>query len=81
MMDKMDNSKDKHSQVLVVSHHLAIIAAVQSVFGGTFNTFFQLDKYWKPHNGSLTVLSQIPKTQSGQKNRIRVAGYNMMLKD
>ena len=81
MLWEIKEEKDKHNQVLVVSHHLAIIAAVQSVFGWTFNTFFQLDKYWKPNNWSITILSQIPETQSGQKDRIRVWAYNMMLKD
>jgi hypothetical protein len=33
----------------------------------------------RPANGSLTVFSQIPKTQKWDENKFRIAGYNLSL--
>ena len=73
--------KDKQDQILVFSHHLAIIAALNTIFSWTFNTHYMLNQYWRPKNGSMTVVSQIPKTQSGQEDKLRVSMYNGMLED
>lgn len=68
-----------HNNILVISHHLAILAALNNIFSWSYNTFYNLDKNWKPDNTSLTVLAQIPQTDSWQENKVRVAWYNMKL--
>jgi broad specificity phosphatase PhoE len=55
---------DYHKNTLVISHHLAVLGALNTIFSGTINTFHNLDNHRKPQNGSLTILSQIPQTQS-----------------
>jgi len=72
-------SKKSIKQILVVSHHLAIIAAVQSVFSGSIYMYQALDTYRKPKNWSLTVFEQIKKTQKWRTDRIRVWSYNLQL--
>lgn len=71
----------KFKNIQVYSHHLVIIWALLSVFGWSFDTFYKLNELWRPENGSFTVLSQIPKTQVGEENKFRIAGYNLSLEE
>lgn len=73
--------KEKYANILVVSHHLTILGALLSIFGGSFETFYKLNELRKPANGSFTFLSQIPKTEVGDENKFRVAGYNFSLRE
>ncbi len=70
---------EKYNNILVVSHHLAVLAAMNNIFAGTINTFQNFDNNWKPANGSMTVFSQLPETESGQKDKLRVSAYNTIL--
>ena len=71
----------EYNNILVFSHHLAIIWTLLSIFGGSFQTFYKLNELRKPANGSLTILSQIPKTEKGSENQFRIAGYNLSLEE
>lgn len=75
----LTRGNDYHASIMVFTHHLAILWALNTIYKWSINTFQDLDTYWKPHNGSLTVLSKLPKTETGQKDKLRVAGYNMLL--
>lgn len=72
-------SRESDQNIAVFSHHIAILAVLNNIFAWAINTYFNLDKNWKPDNASITVVSQIKKTQSGQKNRFRVSAYNLKL--
>jgi len=43
------------------------------------NTYYNIDWNRKPDNGSLTVISEIPMTKTGQKDKLRVSAYNLKL--
>jgi len=70
---------EKHDNILVVSHHIAILAVLNNIFAGSMNTYYNIDRNRRPDNGSLTVVSEIPLTQTGQKDRLRVSAYNLKL--
>lgn len=72
--------EDKPKNTQIFSHHLTELWALLSVFGGSFQTFYKLNNLWIPENGSMTILSQIPKTNIGQENKFRVSAYNLSLK-
>lgn len=74
-------AKEEYKNILVFSHHLTIIGTLLSIFGGSFQTFYKLNELRKPANGSLTILSQIPKTEKGSENKFRIAGYNLSLEE
>jgi hypothetical protein len=57
------------------------LGGVQSISGWSFETFYKLNELRRPANGSLTVFSQIPKTQKWDENKFRIAGYNLSLED
>lgn len=71
--------QNKPKNIQVFSHHLTEIWALLSIFWGSFQIFYRLNEMRKPANGSLTVLSQIPKTHVGQENKFRVSAYNLSL--
>jgi broad specificity phosphatase PhoE len=73
--------KEEYKNILIVSHHLAIISTLLSIFGGSFESFHQIDTLWKPKNGSFTFLSQIPETERGRENKFRISGYNLSLEE
>ncbi len=73
--------KVKYKNILCFSHHLEILWWVQSISGWSFETFYALNEMRKPANGSLTVFSQIPKTQKWDENKFRIAGYNLSLEE
>jgi broad specificity phosphatase PhoE len=73
--------KNQFWNILVVSHHLTMLGALLSIFGGSFETFYNLNELRKPANGSFTFLSQIPKTEIGQEDKFRISGYNLSLKE
>ena len=70
---------EKHQNILVVSHHIAILAVLNTIFAGSMNTYYNIDRNRRPDNGSLTVISEIPMTQTGQKDKLRVSAYNLKL--
>jgi hypothetical protein len=41
--------------------------------GGSFQTFYQLNEFRKPENGSFTILSEISETDAGKENKFRIA--------
>ncbi|MCF7835102.1 histidine phosphatase family protein [Candidatus Gracilibacteria bacterium] len=73
--------KNKFGNMMVVSHHLTMIGALLSIFGGSFQTFYKLNDLRRPANGSFTMLSQIPKTEVGEENKFRVSAYNLSLQE
>ncbi|MDR2541472.1 MAG: histidine phosphatase family protein [Candidatus Peribacteria bacterium] len=73
--------KEEYKNILIVSHHLTIISALMSIFGGSFNSFTDIDENRRPRNGSFTFLSEIPKTEMGRENKFRVSGYNLSLEE
>lgn len=70
---------EKHQNILVVSHHIAILAVLNTIFAGSMNTYYNIDRNRRPDNGSLTVISEIPVTRTGQKDKLRVSAYNLKL--
>ncbi|MFZ2151397.1 MAG: phosphoglycerate mutase family protein [Candidatus Absconditicoccaceae bacterium] len=73
--------KKKFKNILCVSHHLEILGSLQSISGGSFETFYKLNELRRPANGSFTFLSQIPQTEIGQENKFRISGYNFSLQE
>lgn len=73
--------KEKYKNIQVYSHHLTMIWALLSIFGGSFQTFYKLNDLRRPANGSMTILSQIPETENWEKNKFRVSGYNLSIRD
>lgn len=71
--------KEEYKNILVVSHHLTILGTLLSIMWGSFQTFYQLNEFWKPENGSFTILSEIPETDAGKENKFRIAWYNLSL--
>lgn len=71
----------QYNNIFMVSHHLVILAALRKVFSGTHRTFQSFDTYRKPRNGSISLLVQVPKTETGQENKLRAAFYNTQLLD
>ena len=71
----------RYNNVLWFGHHLQILWWVQSISWWSFETFYKLNELRRPANGSLTVFSQIPKTQKWDENKFRIAGYNLSLQD
>jgi broad specificity phosphatase PhoE len=74
-------AKEEYKNILVFSHHLTIIGVLLSIFGGSFQTFYKLNELRRPENGSLTLLSQIPKTEQGSEHKFRISWYNLSLED
>lgn len=70
---------EPNMNILAISHHIAILAVMNILFGWSHNTYYMLDKNWRPKNWGLTIVSQIPTTQSGQSDKLRVAWYNLQL--
>jgi broad specificity phosphatase PhoE len=68
-----------HKDIMVFSHHLYILWWLNSIFKWTYRTFKHFDAHRKPLNGSMSVFSKISQTQMWQENKLRVAGYNLML--
>lgn len=77
LLRNYEHNKPKNIQVY--SHHLTEIWALLSIFGWSFQTFYKLNELRKPGNGSLSVISQIPKTNVWQENKFRVSAYNLSL--
>lgn len=73
--------KEEYKNILIVSHHLTIISALLSIFGGSFKSFTDIDELRRPKNGSFTFLSEIPKTEMGREKKFRVSGYNLSLEE
>jgi hypothetical protein len=73
--------EDKFKNIQVSSHHLAILSGLLSIFRWTFATFHKLNELWQPANGSFTMISQIPETKAGKKNKFRVSWYNLSLEE
>ncbi len=69
----------RYNNVWCFGHHLQILWWVQSISWWSFETFYKLNELRRPANGSLTVFSQIPKTQKWDENKFRIAGYNLSL--
>jgi len=72
-------SDPQHKQNLVFTHHLFVLWGINTIVKWTYRTFFNVDHYRKPLNGSMSVFSKIWKTHMGQKNKLRIAWYNLML--
>ncbi len=73
--------KNKFKNIWCFDHHLDILWGVQSISGWSFETFYKLNEMRRPKNGSLTVFSKVPKTQKGDENKFRIAGYNLSLEE
>jgi hypothetical protein len=71
----------RYNNVWCFGHHLQILWWVQSISWWSFETFYKLNELRRPANGSLTVFSQIPKTQKWDENKFRIAGYNLSLQE
>ncbi|MCX6824435.1 MAG: hypothetical protein NT085_04910 [candidate division SR1 bacterium] len=71
--------KVKYKNVWGFGHHLEILGGIQSISGGSFETFYKLNEMRRPANGSFTILSQIPKTEAGEEDKFRISGYNLSL--
>lgn len=76
----LTSGSDYHKSIMIFTHHLAILWALNTIYKWSINTFQDLDKYWKPSNGSLTVLSKLQETETGQRDKLRVSWYNMLFK-
>jgi broad specificity phosphatase PhoE len=75
-------ANDKYKTRMLFTHHLTILSALKNIFGGSFNTFYNLDSHRKPKNGSLTILSELPAdNHEYPSSRLRVAGYNLLPTD
>lgn len=75
----LDNKKYKTR--MLFTHHLFILGAIKNIFGGSFNTFSNLDTHRKPQNGCLTTLVEIPSLNNiddQPSTNLRVAGYNFL---
>jgi broad specificity phosphatase PhoE len=74
-------SGEKDANIMIFSHHIAILAALNIIFAGSMNTYFNLDNNRKPQNGSMTILSQLSQTETWQEDKLRVAIYNTLLSE
>lgn len=78
-LDKLMGEEVKN--IMVVSHHIAILAVLNNIFWWSLNTYFNLDDNWKPQNWSISLVSQIPKTKNWQLDKLRVSAYNCLLEE
>ena len=75
----LDDRRYEHTWV--ISHHLAIIAAVQTVLSGTERMFFQFDRYWRPDNGSISVFVELPRVHTEDRQKLRIGAYNLVWRE
>jgi len=73
------HEKYKFKNILCVGHHLQILWSIQSISWWSFETFYTLNEMRRPENGSFTILSQIPKTETGSEDKFRISWYNLSL--
>lgn len=71
---------DRYKTRMLFTHHLFILWAIKNIFGGSFNTFYNLDMHRKPKNGWMTTLVEIPQSEDGISTsaKLRVAWYNFL---
>lgn len=68
-----------HDNFTCISHHLTILGCFTNTLWWAINTFLNLDTHWKPVNWWMSIFCEIPKTDSGQENKLRMWLYNAKL--
>ena len=77
----MMTMKYNYKKSYIFTHEQLILGWINVPFGGSYRTFSNFYNHWRPVNGSMTILSKLDRTQMWQENKLRVAGYNLMLEE
>lgn len=70
-----------HMMTMTFSHHLFKLWLILKTMWGSYPNFKNFDNHYKPKNWSLSIITKVPETQSGQKNKMRFSLYNAEIKE
>ncbi len=76
-LHNLKHSNDK--MTMNFTHHLVKIGLLLKTMWWGYPNFRNFDDHYRPTNGSLSVITKIPKTQSWQEDKMRFSLYNAEL--